>query len=118
MNMNTLPKSERSEADAFSPLIVVSAVDPDCVVQVNVPGREPLAVYNLDGEYFVTADTCTHGEASLSDGELLSDGTIECPFHGGSFDVRSGRPCKYPCSIAIATYEVEIRDGWVFAALD
>lgn len=116
--MNSLSKADRTEADAFSPLIAVGAVEPDCVVQVNVSGREPLAVYNLDGEYFVTADTCTHGDASLSDGEVLSDGTIECPFHGGSFDIRSGRPCKYPCSIAIATYAVEIRDGRIFAALD
>lgn len=116
--MNTQPKTVGVNAETLSPLVATDAVDPNSVVQVTLPGREPLAVYNLNGEYFVTADTCTHGDASLSDGEVLSDGTIECPFHGGSFDIRSGRPCKYPCSIAIATYPVEIRDGQVFAALD
>lgn len=28
----------------------------------------PLALFNVDGEFFATQDRCTHGEWSLSDG--------------------------------------------------
>src|SRR3546814_10365880 len=48
-----------------------------------------LAVYNVDGEFFVTANRCTHGEASLADG-MLEDDVIECALHGGAFNVRTG----------------------------
>ena len=48
-----------------------------------------LAVYNVGGEYFVTDDMCTHGPGSLSEG-YLEDDEIECNFHGGRFNVRTG----------------------------
>lgn len=71
-----------------------------------------LAVYNVDGEYFVTDNTCTHGNATLSDG-YQEDGIIECPFHGGAFDIATGEVTAFPCQIALKTYAVTIEDGWV-----
>src|SRR3546814_20264022 len=60
----------------------------------------------------VTANTCTHGNAQLTDG--YQDGaTIECPYHGGAFDIPSGAATTYPCQIPLKTYEVTIEDGWV-----
>ena len=29
-----------------------------------------LAVFNVDGEFYVTDDTCTHGPGSLSEGDI------------------------------------------------
>src|SRR5215472_9670671 len=43
-------------------------------------GDLTLAVYNLDGEFFVTDDACTHGPGSLSEGYIDGD-VIECNFH-------------------------------------
>ncbi len=72
----------------------------------------PLAVYNVDGDYFVTDNTCTHGSALLTDG--YQDGaTIECPYHGGAFDIPSGAATTYPCQIALKTYPVTLEDGWI-----
>ncbi len=42
--------------------------EPGMPVRVVVPGLLPPAGFNLDGEMFVTDDTCTHAEASLSGG--------------------------------------------------
>ena len=68
-----------------------------------------LAVYNVDGEYFVTDDHCTHGPGSLSEGYL--DGhVIECDFHNGAFDVRTGEIVAPPCMIPLKTYRV-VPDG-------
>lgn len=49
-----------------------------------------IVIVNLDGEYYAISDTCSHEEASLSEGEL--DGNvITCPKHGSRFDVKTGR---------------------------
>ncbi len=68
-----------------------------------------LAVYNVDGEFFVTDDACTHGPGSLSEGYL--DGhVIECDFHNGAFDIRTGEIVAPPCMIPLKTYTV-VPDG-------
>jgi nitrite reductase/ring-hydroxylating ferredoxin subunit len=46
----------------------------------------PVCVYNVAGEYYATQDTCTHAEASLSEGDLY-DHIVTCPLHGAEFDV-------------------------------
>ncbi|HEV3311077.1 MAG TPA: Rieske 2Fe-2S domain-containing protein, partial [Chloroflexota bacterium] len=45
-----------------------------------------IAIYNVDGEFFATADTCPHEEYSLAEG-FLEDHLIECPKHGSQFDL-------------------------------
>jgi nitrite reductase/ring-hydroxylating ferredoxin subunit len=68
-----------------------------------------LAVYNVGGEFFVTDDMCTHGPGSLSEG-YLDDDVIECNFHGGRFNVRTGEVAGPPCMVPIRTYRVVV-DG-------
>lgn len=75
-----------------------------------------LAVYNIDGEFYATDDRCTHGLASLAEGDLIGD-EIECTMHFGSFNVKTGEPMAPPCSIPIKTYKVEIRGDSIFAVL-
>lgn len=77
-----------------------------------VTGLPPFAVYKIDDTFYVTDNICTHGNAMLTDG--YQDGlTIECPFHGGAFDIATGAATVFPCQVPIRTYEVEIDDGWV-----
>jgi nitrite reductase/ring-hydroxylating ferredoxin subunit/putative sterol carrier protein len=75
-----------------------------------VSGRSPLAVFNLGGEFFVIDDTCTHGMASLSEGTLDGD-VIECPWHAGAFNVRTGEPAGAPCTVGLAAYPVTVQGG-------
>ena len=86
-------------------------------LQVELEERPPLAVYNLEGDFYVTDDTCTHGDASLAEGDIEGD-EIVCPFHLGRFDIRTGEVTAAPCSEPIQTYPVEIEDGNVFAILE
>jgi len=75
-----------------------------------------LAVYHVDGAFFVTDDMCTHGPGSLSEGELYGH-VIECNFHGGQFDIRTGDVAGPPCMDPIKTYPVSLEDGQVFIEL-
>jgi len=76
-------------------------------------GDLALAVYNVGGEYFVTNDACTHGPGSLSEGELYGD-VIECNFHGGQFNVRTGAVVGPPCMEPVKTYKVLVENGEIY----
>lgn len=80
------------------------------VLQVCPSGFDDcLAVYDLDGEFFLTDDLCTHALASLSGGEV-EGGVIHCPLHGGAFDIRTGEPVHAPCVVPLKTYRI-VREG-------
>jgi ethylbenzene dioxygenase ferredoxin subunit len=85
---------------------------PDVPVAVELEGFPPLAVYCAEAGYFVTDNVCTHGEAALTDG-CQEGTTIECPFHHGTFDIRTGKATHFPCTRPIKTYQVSIEDGWI-----
>ena len=68
---------------------------------------EPVCLINLAGELYALNDVCTHEEASLSDGTIEGD-EIECPLHGGAFNIRTGEPAAFPVAVAVETYKVRI----------
>jgi 3-phenylpropionate/trans-cinnamate dioxygenase ferredoxin component len=70
-------------------------------------GRNLVGIANVDGEIVAFDDTCSHEEASLTEGELFGD-TVECPLHGAAFNVRTGAVESFPATSGIATYEVRI----------
>jgi biphenyl 2,3-dioxygenase ferredoxin subunit len=72
-----------------------------------------LAVFNVGGEIFVTDDTCTHGPGSLSEGDVC-EYVVECNFHNGQFDIRTGEIVAPPCLIPLKTYAVTVKDGSVY----
>jgi p-cumate 2,3-dioxygenase ferredoxin subunit len=99
------------------PLLPATALASEGVTQVTLATGHALAVYRLGNEYFVSDDVCTHGEASLSDGEI-EDGTIVCPYHQGSFDIRTGEARAYPCITPLRVYTVQIQSGSVCVLVD
>jgi biphenyl 2,3-dioxygenase ferredoxin component len=72
-----------------------------------------LAVFNIDGEFFVTDDACTHGPGSLSEG-YIEDDVVECNFHNGQFNIKTGEVVAPPCMIPVKTYRTVVEDGKVF----
>lgn len=93
------------------------AVDDGDVLRVEIDGRAPLAVYHADGEFFVSDDTCSHGAASLSEG-MVDGAAIECPWHSGSFCLRTGAALNFPAVDPIRVYPAIVRDGAIFIQLD
>ena len=74
---------------------------------------QPVCLYNLGGEIFATHDICSHGNANLSEGFIV-EGQIECPFHQGTFDIRTGQATAAPCTEPIRTYPVKVENGVVW----
>lgn len=82
-------------------------------LRVDAPGFDPLVVCRTDAGVHVLDDTCSHGMASLSEGEI-EGGRIYCPFHSGSFDLATGEPMDPPCTIPIKAYRAIERDGGIY----
>lgn len=72
-------------------------------------GRE-LALYNVNGEFYATENSCPHQSAPLAAGTLC-DHVIECGLHGWQFDVRTGECLTV--TDKIETYAVVVEDGLV-----
>jgi nitrite reductase/ring-hydroxylating ferredoxin subunit len=75
-----------------------------------------LAVFNIAGEFFVTDDACTHGPGSLSEG-YIEDDIVECNFHNGQFNIKTGEVVAPPCMVPIKTYKTVVENGKVFIEL-
>ncbi len=76
-----------------------------------------LAVFHIEGAFYVTDDACTHGPGSLSEGYIDGD-VIECNFHNGQFDIKTGEVVSPPCMIPVKTYPAKVEDGVVVIEVD
>jgi p-cumate 2,3-dioxygenase ferredoxin component len=92
----------------------VAALDPGSHMQVQVPGLGAVAVYHVAGRFYVTADACTHMKGSLGEEGVLEDHVIQCTWHNGKFDIRTGEVLGPPCPAPLKTYRVQVQGGAVF----
>src|SRR2546423_13647432 len=91
---------------AFHKVASVSEIPPGEMKAVVVEGT-PVALYNVNGTFFATCDTCSHEEASLAEG-WLDDDIVTCPSHGAEVNVRTGDVLAQAATEHIATYPVRV----------
>lgn len=70
---------------------------------------ESICVTRIGDEVFAVADTCSHADASLSEGDVI-DFKIECWLHGAEFDLRTGEALTPPAVAPLKVYSVSV-DG-------
>ena len=94
--------SDEELADGFPLLVHVDGV--------------PVCLVRSEGEVFAIGDICSHGQVSLSEGEV--DGCeIECWLHGSRFDLRTGRPSGPPATTPVPIYPVSVEGDTVFVTV-
>ena len=77
----------------------------------------PVAVFHTeDGEVYAIDDTCTHQDASLSDG-WLEGCEVECPLHASKFNLRTGSVDAPPARRPVRTHQVLVEDGMIYLKL-
>lgn len=89
----------------------------------DVHDQVPFGVTRANGErvclirrgHLITAvqDVCTHQEFAMSAGDILSDGTIQCAWHGARFDCATGEVRQVPATKPLPVYEVKVEDGQI-----
>lgn len=96
------------DAEGYTPVAELDEVPPGASKRIYL-GSEAVAVFNLGGTYYAVSDRCTHGRASLSEGKVDPKSCIlECPWHGGRFDLKTGVPTAGPPVVPVKTYQVKV----------
>ena len=80
--------------------------------KVAVSGEDVLVVC-LGGRLYAIANSCTHRGGPLNEGEL-EDGKVVCPWHGGQFDLATGKVVSPPPMKDATSFEVRIDGADVF----
>jgi 3-phenylpropionate/trans-cinnamate dioxygenase ferredoxin subunit len=61
-----------------------------------------------NGEISALSDICTHQHFSMSLGDLLEDGTLQCAWHGARYDCRSGEVKQVPATAPLPVFQVRL----------
>ena len=69
-------------------------------------GGKKIALFNVDGKFYATDDTCLHRGGPLGQGALAGP-VVTCPWHGWQWDVTTGQS-KFNPSTKVATYPVKV----------
>jgi nitrite reductase/ring-hydroxylating ferredoxin subunit/uncharacterized membrane protein len=75
-----------------------------------------VVLLRTDHGYAAFDDRCTHKGGSLAGG-VSACGQVVCPWHGSTFDARTGAVVAGPADDPIAVHRVEERDGRVLLIL-
>jgi nitrite reductase/ring-hydroxylating ferredoxin subunit len=97
-------------------LLAGAELAPGQLRRVVVEGRALCVARIENGEVFAIDDTCTHEEETLSEGELMGC-EVECPWHFGRFDVRTGAAVALPATEPVGTYRVSVEGDDVLVHL-
>jgi nitrite reductase (NADH) small subunit len=65
-----------------------------------------IALYNVEGKFYATDNTCLHRGGPLGAGALEGE-IITCPWHGWQYNVTTGE-AVFNKEIKVDTYEVKV----------
>ena len=74
--------------------------------RVEVNGKK-IALFNVEGAFYATDDSCTHRGGPLSEG-VLDGKEVTCPWHGATFDVTTGEVLGPPAPEGVSRYNVRL----------
>ena len=94
-------------------ILTLSELGPGEMRALDIEDLPPLAAFNVDGRICVTSNVCTHNVATLTDGYFEGE-IVECPLHGGCFNVTTGLPTQFPCVQPLQIYPVMVEHGVVY----
>jgi 3-phenylpropionate/trans-cinnamate dioxygenase ferredoxin component len=122
------PNVSSSEQSALR-LVAVDQLGASQVTVVEGTSHGAIAVGISEGKPFAVSNRCRHLFASLGEGEVTSDGCLQCPWHAARYDVVSGKMVRGPQgafkplagaikattgAIPLKTFPVELRDGAIW----
>ena len=85
----------------------VSDFAPGAGKMVVVAGRH-VALFRLGDEFFAIDNLCLHRAGPLCDGQI-DNGVVTCPWHGWSYEIRTGTMVQDP-RVGVSRHDVQI-DG-------
>jgi nitrite reductase (NADH) small subunit len=76
---------------------------------VKVEGRH-VALFRLDDGFHAIDNLCLHHAGPLCEGDIDAHGEVTCPWHGWSYDIRTGQLAQDPKN-GVTRHDVRVVDG-------
>jgi len=92
----------------FETVATVNQIPPEGVLAVEKSDGQRVCLIRSRGRVSAVADNCTHQDFEMSLGDVLSDGTIQCAWHGARFDVMTGEVRQGPACDALRVFQVKL----------
>lgn len=92
----------------FEPVASVAELGDGMVLQRVRPSGDAICLVRYNGEISALSDICTHQHFSMSLGDLLSDGTLQCAWHGARYDCRTGEVKQVPATSPLPVFQVRL----------
>lgn len=102
----------------FVKAALVSDIADEGGVCVDVEGKK-IALFRVGDNFYAIDDTCSHEEASLSEGTLYLDDEepqVECPKHGAIFEISTGQVLSLPAVRSVKSYETKVEGDSVLVS--
>ena len=77
-----------------------------------------VAVVRIGDDVYAIGDVCSHGNFSLSEGEVWCDEReLECPKHGSTFSLETGEPSTLPATQPVPVFDASVVDGQIVVSV-
>ena len=103
-----LPYIRADEESAFEPLASLGELSEGTVLQRIRSTGDAICLVRHDGQISALSDICTHQHFSMSQGDLLSDGTLQCAWHGARYDCSTGQVKQVPATSPLPVFQVRL----------
>jgi len=98
----------------------VAEIPDESSICVDVEGKR-IALFHVGDNFYAIDDTCTHEEASLSEGTLYLDDEepqVECPKHGAIFEISTGQVLTLPAVKSVRSYKTKVEGNAVLVSVE
>jgi len=103
-----IPFIRADEESAFEPVASVGELAEGTVLQRVRSTGEAICLVRHNGEISALSDICTHQHFSMSQGDVLGDGTLQCAWHGARYDCRTGEVKQEPAASPLPVFMVRV----------
>jgi 3-phenylpropionate/trans-cinnamate dioxygenase ferredoxin component len=103
-----LPYIRADEESAFEPVATLGELAEGAVLQRVRSTGDAICLVRQNGEISALSDICTHQHFSMSQGDLLQDGTLQCAWHGARYNCRTGEVKQVPATSPLPVFQVRL----------
>ena len=105
---NGVPFIRANEESAFEAVASLGELAEGTVLQRVRSSGDAICLVRQNGEISALSDICTHEHFSMSLGDLLGDGTLQCAWHGTRYDCRTGEVKQIPATSPLPVFRVRL----------
>jgi 3-phenylpropionate/trans-cinnamate dioxygenase ferredoxin subunit len=103
-----LPYIRADEESGFEPVASLAELAEGTVLQRVRSSGDAICLVRHNGEISALSDICTHQHFSMSQGDLLEDGTLQCAWHGARYNCRTGEVKQVPATSPLPVFQVRL----------